>query len=58
MPVANDQLDEIIDIVIAELGDNGVNKFRSILIQFQGTAAYRKNKSFQETVIRLLKATR
>jgi hypothetical protein len=53
MPVARTQLQELVEIILQELGPNGLHKFRKILFRFRQTTAYANNKSFKETVDRL-----
>jgi hypothetical protein len=53
MPVARTQLQELVEIILQELGPDGMHKFRRILFRFRHTTAYANNKSFKETVDRL-----
>jgi hypothetical protein len=58
MPVARTQLQELVDIMMEELGPDGKTKFRRIMLRFKRTEAYRANRSFKETIDRFLIATR
>jgi hypothetical protein len=53
MPVAKNQLQELVEIILQELGPDGMHRFRRILFRFKHTTAYVNNKSFKETVDRL-----
>jgi len=53
MPVAKTQVQELVEIILQELGPDGLHKFRKILFRFKHTTAYMANKSFKETVDRL-----